>query len=391
MSYFSKSSNLFSIRSAIEEFKEVILVQNQVIATLQTALNSSVSRVNALETTTAANTSAITDNVLQLEATNRTVLSNTQNLSVTMTNLGNLQPVIAGHTASLATLQTQVTTNTSDLTAKTTQLSVINSIQGGHTTSIGNNYNDIFRLNGVSLNHATLITGLRTDVDSGIAALQSDVSSINTTLAAHDVRISYNLQVFTGFLGASQSLVVRLNAVEADLSTINTTLTAHDSRIFTNTTDVFQLQTNGHEGRLDSAEATVLTLVTDVGANTTLVNNLLSGLQIFGRSLTAVEANITTLRTDVDANTLSNTQFLNALQFQSTSIFAIDTAIQGLNVQVGSLETTYNAHIDGAFLTIRQNVDSNNLILGTLSTQTTSLLTAMSQLVPRVEDLEAAA
>jgi chromosome segregation ATPase len=388
MSYFSKSSNLFSIRSAIEEFKQVILVQNQVITNLQTALNASVLRVDALETAIAANTT-------ELEATNRTVLSNTTNLSNTMTTIGNLQPVVASHTASLATLQSQVTTNTSDLTAKTTQISVINSIQGGHTTSIGVNYNEIFRLNGVSLNHATLLAGLRTDVDSGsgsqadIAALQSDVSTINTTLTLHDERISYNLSVFLGFLGASQSLVLRLNAVEADISTINTTLAAHDSRIFTNTTDIFQLQTNGHEGRLDSAEATVLTLVTDVGANTTLVNNLLLGLQIFGRSITAVEADITTLRTDVDANTLSNTQLLNALQYQSTSIFAIDTAIQGLNVQVGNLETTYNAHIDGAFLAIRQNVDDNNAILGTLSTHTTSLLTAMSQLVPRVEDLEA--
>jgi chromosome segregation ATPase len=207
-------------------------------------------------------------------------------------------------------------------------------------------------LNGVSLNHTTLLAGLRTDVDSGSGS-QADIA-----------------------------------ALQSDVSTINTTLASHDGRIFTNTTDVFQLQTNGHEGRLDSAEATVLTLVTDVTANTTLVNNLLSGLQIFGRSLTAVEANITTLRTDVDANTLSNTQFLNALQYQSTSIFAIDTAIQGLNVQVGSLETTYNTHIGGAFLAIRQNVDSNNLILGTLSTQTTSLLTAMTQLVPRVDNNE---
>jgi chromosome segregation ATPase len=405
MSYFSKSSNLFSIRSAIEEFKEVILVQNQVIATLQTALNSSVSRVNALETTTAANTgaitantTAITDNVLQLEATNRTVLSNTQNLSVTMTNLGNLQPIVASHTASLATLQSQITTNTSDLATKTTQLSVINSIQGGHTTSIGVNYNEIFRLNGVSLNHTTLLAGLRTDVDSGsgsqvdITNLQSDVSTINSTLAAHDVRISYNFQVFTGFLGASQSLVVRLTAVEADLSTINTTLTAHDSRIFTNTADIFQLQTNGHEGRLDSAEAT-----------------------------------LTAMRTDVDANTLSNTQFLNALQYQSGTVFAIDQAIAILNMTIDSnlirlgilettqlthdalirefdqefndpatgvifkldtLTTTYNTHIGGAFLAIRQNVDSNNLILGTLSTHTTSLLTAMTQVVPRVDNNE---
>jgi hypothetical protein len=285
----------------------------------------------------------------------------------------------------------QVTTNTSDLTAKTTQISVINSIQGGHTTSIGNNYNEIFRLNGVSLNHTTLLAGLRTDVDSGsgsqaaIAALQSDVSTINTTLTLHDARISELMILFVGLGGGLNTLVIRLNAVEAGVSTINTTLTAHDSRIFTNTTDIFQLQTNGHEGRITSAEATV-----------------------------------TTLRADVDANTLSNTQFLAALQYQSGTIFAIDTAIQGLNGQVGVLETTqitqdnllrefdqefndpatgvifkldtltttYNTHIDGAFLTIRQNVDSNNLILGTLSTQTTSLLTAMTQVVPRVDTLE---
>jgi hypothetical protein len=243
--------------------------------------------------------------------------------------------------------------HTADLATKTTQLSVLQSIQGGHATQIADNYNSLFTLNGTSLNHTNLLAGLRTDVDAVGSVSDSDIA-----------------------------------ALQSDVSTINTTLTAHDGRIFTNTTDVFQLQTNGHEGRLDSAEATVLTLVTDVAANTTLVNNLLSGLQIFGRSLTAVESDITTLRTDVDANTLSNTQFLEALQFQSTSIFAIDTAIQGLNVQVGNLETTYNAHISGAFLTIRRNVDDNNLILGTLSTQTTSLFTAMTQIYSRVQVLE---
>jgi hypothetical protein len=378
MSYFSKSSNLFSIRSAIEEFKQVILVQNQVIANLQTALNASVLRVDALETTTASNTSAITANtsaiasnttaitanttaitanVLQLEATNRTVLSNTQNLSVTMTNVGNLQPVVASHTASLATLQSQVTAHSSDLATKTTQISVLDSISGGHTMSIGANYNEIFRLNGVTLNHTTLLAGLRTDINAVGSVSDSDIT-----------------------------------ALQSAVSTINTTLTSHDSRIFTNTTDVFQLQTNGHGARLDSIEST-----------------------------------LTAMRTDVDANTLSNTQFLTALQYQSDTIFAIDQAIAILNTTIDSnlirlgilettqvthdalirefdqefndpatgvifkldtLTTTYNAHISGAFLTIRQNVDSNNLILGTLSTHTTSLLTAMTQLVPRVDNNE---
>jgi hypothetical protein len=133
------------------------------------------------------------------------------------------------------------------------------------------------------------------------------------------------------------------------------------------------------------------------------------------------------LRIYVNANTLSNTQFLSALQYQSDSIFAIDGAIAILNttidsnlVRVGILETTqvthadllrefdqefndpatgvifkidtltttYNTHIDGVFSTIRRNVDDNNLILGTLSTHTTSLLTAMTQLVPRVDNNE---
>jgi hypothetical protein len=440
MSYFSKSSNLFSIWNAIEEFKQVILVQNQVITNLQTALNASILRVDALETTTASNTTAIAANttaiatgVDELDATNRTVLSNTTNLSNTMTAIGNIQPVVAGHTASLATLQSQVTTNTSDLSAKTSQISVINSIQAGHTTSIGVNYNEIFRLNGISLNHTTLLAGLRTDVDSGsgshadITNLQSDVSTINSTLTSHEARISELMTPFLGFLGGVNTLVVRINAVEAGVSTINTTLTSHDGRIFTNTADVFQLQTNGHEGRLDSVESTLTSHNTRITSNATLANDLLLASQFTSGLISVIDGKIISLRTDTDANTLSNTQFLTALQYQSDSIFAIDGAIAILNttidsnlIRLGNLETTqvtqddllrefdqefndpatgvifkldtltatYNTHIGGAFLDIRRNVDDNNLILGTLSTHTTSLLTAMTQLVPRVDNNE---
>jgi hypothetical protein len=156
---------------------------------------------------------------------------------------------------------------------------------------------------------------------------------------------------------------------------------------------VFQLQTNGHEGRITSAEATVLTLVTDVGANTTLVNNLLLGLQIFGRSITAVEADIRILNTTIDSNlirlgSLETTQITHDGLIREFDQEFNDPAT-GVIFKLDTLTTTYTTHIDGAFLTIRQNVDDNNAILGTLSTHTTSLLTAMSQLVPRVEDLEA--
>jgi DNA repair ATPase RecN len=616
MSYFLNSSNLFSIQSAIEEFKRVILAQNQVIGNLQTALNTSLSRVDALETTTAANTTAITANTTsitanttattsntnaiagqassiasnttalnaslsrvdalelttssntsaiagqassiasnttnittvldELAATNRTVTANTTVLSTIATNVGNLQPVVASHTTSLAALQTQVTTNTSDLATKTTQISVLDSISAGHTTSIGNNYNEIFRLNGVSLNHATLLTGLRTDVDSGsgsqadIATLQSevatinstlatntvlitenrilftgfgdgissivgrlnaaeaDLSTVNTTLAAHDVRISYNLSVFTGFLGASQSLVTRLDTVEADISTINTTLTSLTATVSSNSSSISTIQSDSTfqsnalgilttrvNQQADSISAvmndvdtlgdTVSNFNSSIGSITTLTDNVngltsqvstissrsfanmqqistsrnhiealqpivashttsissintsltdiqssITSLEDGGSSSAGLQTQIDTLRTDTDANTLSNTQFLNALQYQSTTIFAIDTAIQILNGKVSNLETTqitqddlirefdqefndpvtgvlfkldtltttYNTHVDGVYLTLRQNVDSNNLILGTLSTQTTSLLTAMTQVNSRVQVLE---
>jgi len=143
--------------------------------------------------------------------------------------------------------------------------------------------------------------------------------------------------------------------------------------------------------------------------------------------ISVIDGKIISLRTDTDANTLQGTQFLTALQYQSDSIFAIDGAIAILNttidsnlIRLGNLETTqvtqddllrefdqefndpatgvifkldtltatYNTHIGGAFLDIRRNVDDNNLILGTLSTHTTSLLTAMTQLVPRVDNNE---
>jgi hypothetical protein len=276
MSYFSKNSNLFSIRSAIEEFKQVILVQNQVIANLQTALNASLLRVDALETTTASNTTAITANttniatgVDELAATNRTVLSHTTNLSNTMTTIGNMQPVVASHTASLATLQSQVTTNTSDLSTKTSEISVLRSIQGGQITQIGNNYNEIFRLNGVSLNHAADLSTKTTEIsvlnsiqvghDISIAANYNEIFRLNGVSLNHITLLAGLRTDLDAGGGVSQSDIA---ALQSDVSTINTTLTAHDGRMFTNTTDVFQLQTNGHEGRLDSAEAAVSTLVT---------------------------------------------------------------------------------------------------------------------------------
>jgi hypothetical protein len=427
-----------------------------------------------------------------------------------MTTIGNLQPVVASHTASLATLQTQVTAHSSDLATKTTQISVLDSISAGHTTSIGANYNEIFRLNGVSLNHTTLLTGLRTDVDSGgggsqaadIAALQSDVSTINTTLAAHDVRISYNLSVFTGFLGASQSLVVRLDTVEADLSTIDTTLTSLTATVSSNSSSISTIQSDSTfqsnalgilttrvNTQADSISAVMndvdtlgdtvsnfnssigsITTLTDnvngltsqvstissrsfanmqqistsrnhiealqpiVASHTTsisgfqtqintietLANDLLMASQFTSGLISVIDGKIITLTTDTDANTLSCSQLLTALQHQSTTIFAIDNAIQISNGKVANLETTqitqddlirefdqefndpvtgvifkldtltttYNTHVDGVYLTLRQNVDSNNLILGTLSTQTTSLLTAMTQVNSRVQVLE---
>jgi len=556
MAYLLNNSNLFAIQSAISEFKRVILSQNQVIANLQTT-------ISALETTTASNTSAIagqassiasntsaiagqassiasnTTNITtfldELAATNRTVTANTTVLSTIATNVGNLQPVVASHTASLAALQTQVTTNTSDLATKTTQISLLDSISAGHTTSIGNNYNEIFRLNGVSLNHGALLAGLRTDVDSGggsqadIAALQSDLSTVNTTLAtntvlitenrilftgfgdgissivgrlgtleadlstvnttlaAHDVRISYNLSVFTGFLGASQSLITRLDTVEADISTINTTLTSLTATVSSNSTfqsnalGILTTRVNtqadsisGVMTDVDNLADTVSNFSSSIGSITTLTDNVngltsqvstissrsfanmqqistsrnhiealqpivashTTSISSINTSLTDIQSSITsleqggsssglqtqidTLRTDTDANTLSNTQFLNALQYQSTTIFAIDTAIQISNGKIATLETsqitqdnlirefdqlfnepangvvdklnniisTYNTHISGVYLTLRQNVDSNNLILGTLSTHTTSLLTAMTQVNSRVQVLE---
>ena len=290
------------------------------------------------------------------------IRSNTTNTSANTTQLTLLGSIVSGQTTNIgvnstaiSNLNTLTGTHTADLAAKTTQVSVLQSIQGGHASQISNNYNSFFSLNGTSLNHATLLAGLRTDIDTIGSVSGSDIS-----------------------------------ALQSDVSAINSTITAHDGRIFTNTTDIFQLQTNGHEGRISSAEATVLTLVTDVEANTTLVNNLLSGLQVFGRSITAVEADIRILNTTIDSNLirlgiLETTQVTHADLIREFDQEFNDPAT-GVIFKIDSLTTTYNTHIDGAFLTIRQNVDDNNLILGTLSTHTTSFLTAMTQLVPRVDD-----
>ena len=210
--------------------------------------------------------------------------------------------------------------------AKTTQIAVINSIQAGHTTSIGVNYNEIFRLNGVSLNHTTLLAGLRTDVDSGsgsqadIAALQSEISTINTTLTTHDVSISELMILFTGFGAGVNSMMVRLNAVEAGVSTINTTLTAHDGRIFTNTADVFQLQTNGHTDQIASLQSTVSgfsSTISTIQSNSTFQSN---SLGILTTRVNQQADSISGVMNDVDnlADTVSNFSSSIGLQHSQT-------------------------------------------------------------------------
>jgi len=179
-------------------------------------------------------------------------------------------------------------------------------------------------------------------------------------------------------------------------------------------------QISTSRNHIEALQPIVASHTTQINANTTLADALLNASQFTSGLISVIDGQITTLRTDTDANTLSNTQFLNALQYQSTTIFAIDTAIQISNGKIASLEasqimqddlirefdqlfnepingvvdklnniiSTYNTHISGVYLTLRRNVDDNNLILGTLSSQTTSLLTAMTQVNSRVQVLE---
>jgi hypothetical protein len=343
---------------------------------LDSGLSSTNDIISALDVKVETNKSAIqtltTSTTTSITAINTTLQSNSTNLTQQNNKITALQSSTGANTASIVSLTTKSNQNATNITTLITNITGLNTISG---------------------NHSTLIAGLRTDVDSiggsqaDITNLQNDVSTINSTLTAHDVRISYNLEVFTGFLQSSQSLVVRLNAVEADISTINTTITAHDGRIT---------------------------------SNTTLINDLLMASQFTSGLISVIDGKIITLRTDTDANTLLGSQLLTALQYQSTTIFTIDTAIQISNGKVAILETTqitqdnlirefdqlfnepdngvvdklnniistYNTHISGVYLTLRQNVDGNNLILGTLSTQTTSLLTAMTQIYSRVQVLE---
>ena len=520
MSYILNNSNIFSIRSAIDEFKQVILVQNQVITNLQTALNASVLRVDALETTTTSNTNAIAGQASSIAANASAIAGQASSIASNTTNITSVLD-------ELAATNSTVTANTSDLATKTTQISVLESISGGHTTSIGVNYNEIVRLNGISLDHATLLAGLRTDVDAvagggsqaaDIAALQSGVSTVNTTLTSLNASVSghttsltalqnqvsantsdiaglrTDVDAIAGSGGGSQAADIA--ALQSDLSTVNTTLTSLNASVSSNSSSISTVQSDltfqsnalgtltttvttqadtilGLVNDVDTLGATVSSYDSSIGSITTLTDNvngltsqvstissrsLANMLQIstsrnhiesmqpivaghttsissINTSLTDIQSSITTLedgagssvqtqidtlRTDTDANTLSNTQFLNALQYQSTSIFGIDQAIQILNGKVSILETsqvtqddlirefdqefndpvtgvlfkldtlttTYNTHVDGVYLTLRQNVDSNNLILGTLSTHTTSLLTAMTQVTSRVQVLE---
>jgi len=198
---------------------------------------------------------------------------------------------------------------------------------------------------------------------------------------------------FSSSIGSITTLTDNVNGLTSQVSTIS-------SRSFAN---MQQISTS--RNHIEALQPIVASHTTQINANTTLADDLLNASQFTSGLISVIDGQIIALRTDTDANTLSNTQFLNALQYQSTTIFAIDTAIQILNGKVSTLETSqitqddlirefdqlFNEPANGVvdkLNDLRQNVDSNNSILGTLSTHTTSLLTAMTQVNSRVTVLE---
>ena len=86
MSYFQNNSNLFSIQSAVDEFTQVIIQQNALIATLE-------------------------DRITANEAT-----------------LGNLSTVTTNSGSAIGVLQSAYTTNTSDIATNTAAIVVLQAV-----------------------------------------------------------------------------------------------------------------------------------------------------------------------------------------------------------------------------------------------------------------------
>jgi methyl-accepting chemotaxis protein len=243
-----------------------------------------------------------------------------------------------------------------------------------------------------------LTSRVNTQADS-ISGVMTDVDNLADTVSN-----------FSSSIGSITTLTDNVNSLTSQVSTIS-------SRAFAN---MQQISTSrNHIEALQPIVASHTTSISSINTSLTDIQSSITSLEQGGSS-SGLQTQIDTLRTDTDANTLLGSQLLTALQYQSTTIFAIDTAIQISNGKVAILETTqitqdnlirefdqlfnepangvvdklnniistYNTHISGVYLTLRRNVDDNNLILGTLSTNTTSLLTAMTQIYSRVQVLE---
>jgi len=397
----NNQSQISSLNTSLDNLDSGLSSTNGIISALDVKVETNKSDIQTLTTST---TNSIT-------AINSTLQSNSTNLTQNNNKITALQSSTGANTASVVSLTTKSNQNATNITTLTTNISSLTATVSGHTT---------------------LLAGLRTDVDSGggsqtdITNLQNDVSTINTSLTSLTATVS-------GFSSTISTIQTTVNTqadtilgVMNDVDTLGNTVSNFSSSIgsittLTNNVNGLTASVSTISSRSFTNMQQISTLRTDTDANTTLTNNLLTSLQSFGTSLTAVQASITaleqggsssglqtqidTLRIDTDANTLQGSQLLTAIQYQSTTIFAIDQAIIIINGKVAVLETSqiaqddlirdfdqlFNEPVNGVvdkLNNLRNNVDDNNLILGTLSTHTTSLLTAMTIIYTRVQVLE---
>ena len=435
----STTTSISGINTTVQSNISQLTQQNNKITALQSSSGANTASIVSLTTKSnqnATNITTLTTNISTLQTTVSGFQSqidvNTSAITTNTTQITGLNTISGNHSALLVGLRTDIDSingvSQSDITNLQNDVSTINTTLTSLDTRAFNNSADIFQLQ--TNGHTEQIASLQSTVSGNsatISTIQSNLTFQSNSLGILTSRVNTQADSISGVMtdvdnladtvsnfsssiGSITTLTDNVNSLTSQVSTIS-------SRAFAN---MQQISTSrNHIAALQPIVASHTTSISSINTSLTDIQSSITSLEQGGSS-SGLQTQIDTLRTDTDANTLLGSQLLTALQYQSTTIFAIDTAIQISNGKIEMLETsqitqdnlirefdqlfnepvngvvgklnniisTYNTHISGVYLTLRQNVDSNNLILGTLSTHTTSLLTAMTQVNSRVQVLE---
>jgi chromosome segregation ATPase len=210
-------------------------------------------------------------------------------------------------------------------------------------------------LNGVSLNHTTLIAGLTTSVSDISTLLDSSVITLiqhGTSIQQHGSTLAIFQQDFID-LRADLSALSILNATQ--ISGLQNQTATHTDRLATLTIG------------LAAANSAIVFNGTDITTLNSMINTNISSITTLNNSYSTINATVSSHQTTITAHTTDINTLQDEVSTINTTYATYDVAISGIlddlanrTTDLDALNQTVVDHISGPFDVLKNRVDNTS-------------------------------